>query len=151
MTSLATATILVDADNTLWDTNAVYASAQLNLLAAVEREIQSPPFEGDRLAFVRLVDQGIAGRHHSRLRYPPSLLVEGVAAALRGATTNLAVRAALAGIPVLPGEVSDRIQQNYSRDLSADPALRPGVSEGLAVLKTGGQRLWSSQRADVTG
>lgn len=138
MTGLATATILVDADNTLWDTNAVYVDAQLNLLTAVERELQSPPLKGDRLAFVRLVDQGIANRHHARLRYPPRLLVQGLVAALGGATTNLAVRAALAGTPTLPGSLSEGLERDYFRDLSADPALRPGVAEGLAALKSAG-------------
>jgi hypothetical protein len=58
------ATVFVDADNTLWDTDAVFASAQLELLAGVEELVGIGSVATDPLAFIREIDQQLAERHH---------------------------------------------------------------------------------------
>ena len=57
--------VVVDADNTLWDTNAVYANAQLALLSAVEEHV-GVNAAGDRLTYLRNIDQALAQRHPQR-------------------------------------------------------------------------------------
>src|SRR5271166_6606545 len=86
--------VFVDADNTLWDTDGVYATAQLNLLAAVETVTWSRSSAGDRLAQVREVDQALAERHHRGLRYPTRLLAIAVARVLAGEDMEAAAKAA---------------------------------------------------------
>ena len=70
--------IVTDADNTLWDTDAVFRDAQLLLLSRVESAVGAPCPEADRLLFVRRYDQALAQNHHLHLRYPPQLLVRSV-------------------------------------------------------------------------
>ena len=134
------ATVFVDADNTLWDTDGVFATAQLNLLEGVERAIGEVSGQSDRLAFVRIVDQCIAERHHAGLRYPPRLLIDGLTAALRGEDLARASRLALTGsLKVrLSDELSGNIEQAYFADLGQQPALRPGVEIGLRALEEAG-------------
>lgn len=76
--------IFTDADNTLWDTDAVYAAAQVSLLRNIEKivNIQGPAGVDDGLAFVRDIDQRIAAHHPDHLRYPPELLAHAVRSAL---------------------------------------------------------------------
>ena len=82
------AIVFLDADNTLWDTDGVFAQAQLKLLKGIENALgRSAPGE-DRLDFVRQIDQAIAGRHHLGLRFPARLLVQAVAQALAGEDTE---------------------------------------------------------------
>ena len=134
------ATVFVDADNTLWETDAVFAEAQLNLLAAVEEAMRTRARVDDRLGYVRDIDQGIAERHHSGLRYPPKLLIRAAASALGGEAPDRAARLALTGSAkaVLGEDVAAAIEGRYFEDLARAPALRPGVLEGLAILQNAG-------------
>src|SRR5690606_10201566 len=75
----APATVFVDADNTLWDTDGVFAAAQLGLLAQVEATTHTTLNVAGRLAYVRAIDQEIAERHHAGLRYPLKLLISATA------------------------------------------------------------------------
>lgn len=129
------ATVLIDADNTLWNTDAVYAAAQLNLLSEVERRLNARSVAVDRLAFVRSVDQAIARRHHSGLRYPSKLLALGLADVLGGSESEAAVRRALTGEGVLAPRELEELTLSFASDLDALPALRIGVMEGLSSLK----------------
>lgn len=131
------ATVFVDADNTLWDTDSVFADAQRNMLERVEAATGTAANADDRLAYVRAVDQAIAERHHARLRYPPKLLVRGLEAALAGLPVERAARAAWRS-PELNGlseECVDEIERAFLVDLRRDPKLRPGVREGLQALR----------------
>lgn len=74
--------VFIDADNTLWDTNRVYADAQLSLLTDVERASGRRAKVDNRLGWLREIDQALAERHHAGLRYPPRLLAKAVALAL---------------------------------------------------------------------
>jgi putative hydrolase of the HAD superfamily len=76
--------VFIDADNTLWDTNRVYADAQLALLADVEIATGFRAPEIDKLDWLRAIDQLLAEKHHAGLRYPPRLLAKAVALALKG-------------------------------------------------------------------
>lgn len=67
--------VFVDADNTLWDADGVYAHAQLRLLKGVEDACDRVAAGANKLDFVREIDQAIAARHHRGLRYPCRLLI----------------------------------------------------------------------------
>lgn len=131
------ATLFTDADNTLWDTDSVFAGAQLALLADVEAEAALRCADADRLAFVRRVDQALAERHHAGLRYPPRLLAQATSLALAGTTPRQAVRLAIAGgvgSRRLSALVASAIEENFIAAIQRLPALRPGVREGLDQL-----------------
>lgn len=126
--------LLTDADNTLWDTNSVYADAQLRLLAEVEEHIGRPVVTGGRLDFVRSVDQAIAVRHSKGLRYPSTLLSEAILAiGIGGRSVIESVTNVLASHG--SSEVARKIAQNHSNAvLQTVPPLRIGVLEGLRLL-----------------
>jgi putative hydrolase of the HAD superfamily len=136
----ARATIFLDADNTLWDTDQVFASAQLGLLDDVEARTDRKVEEGDRLAFVRAIDQALAERHHHGLRYPPTLLVRAIARALGGEAGAQAAKQAWLGQrgSILSTADEDAIVAAYFGSLKSTPALRPGVAEGMAQLSDAG-------------
>jgi putative hydrolase of the HAD superfamily len=131
------ATVFVDADNTLWDTDAVYADAQTRLLDRVENAIAVKADAEDRLAYVRAIDQAIAQTHHARLRYPPKLLVQALQMALTGTEPGRAARMALRGSEGsgLSDHVVGAIEKNFFADIGRAPKLRLGVREGLAALR----------------
>jgi putative hydrolase of the HAD superfamily len=133
----APATVFVDADNTLWDTDSVFADAQLNMLERIEAATGAAANTDDRLTYVRAVDQAIAERHHARLRYPPRLLVRGLEAALAGHPADRAARVAWRSPTPnrLPDVRVDEIEQAFFVDLRHQPELRPGVREGLEALR----------------
>src|SRR5437016_187694 len=87
--------LVTDADNTLWDTDGVYAEAQLWLVRIVEGELKANTSRQDRLKFIREIDQSIAQRHHAGLRYPSVLLVSALRRVMAGTALNRAVHEAL--------------------------------------------------------
>lgn len=138
------ATIFVDADNTLWDTDAVFADAQLGLLRHVEHASKRKAKVEDRLALIRNIDQALAERHHAGLRYPPHLLARGVELVLEhGHAANDAARLAWRGRPDYRLSESDveRIEAAYFQDIAKQPVLRPGVADGLERLQSDGHTL----------
>jgi putative hydrolase of the HAD superfamily len=132
----AAATVFVDADNTLWDTDAVFAHAQIQLLSEVESAVGINSTANDRLAFIRALDQQLAEHHHHGLRYPPRLLARAAALALAGFSAGRAARSAWLGELKLPfgEEVAAAVEQSYIASVPPPPALRPGVIEGLDRL-----------------
>lgn len=113
--------LFTDADNTLWDTNRVFAEAQLGLLESVEQFSGQRARHDDRLAFVRAHDQRIAAKDHRGLKYPPAFLVQ-------------ALWADLAGKSGAPDDVVASIVADYFTGLSKQADLRPGVKEALPAL-----------------
>ena len=111
--------LVTDADNTLWDTNRVFAEAQLLLLQRIEAYASGFDEPRDRLEFVRRYDQRIAHKHVDGLKYPPELLVREIADRLR--------------VPLSPGE-TDKIVTEYTATLSRKPQLRRGVRATLEGL-----------------
>ena len=69
--------LFTDADNTLWDTNSVFAAAQVGLLRDIESEVRltAPEASDEGLAFVRRIDQeGLADLRRSAV--PVTVLTE---------------------------------------------------------------------------
>jgi putative hydrolase of the HAD superfamily len=129
--------VLTDADNTLWDTDSVFANAQTGLLAVVEKAIQKECREENRLAFVRRFDQALAANHHAHLKYPPMLLVRALALALDGADAKTAADSVLRGKG--PASILDQCAvevavQQYLAMLDSIPPLLPTVMDGLLTL-----------------
>jgi len=138
--------VLVDADNTLWDTDAVFREAQLLVLSRVEMAAGKTCAAVDRLGFVRSYDQALAEKHHLHLRYPAQLLIRSVEAGLAGITPEIASRDAIAGRPLsiipLDQTVVDAILSDYMNALARTPQLLNGVAEGVRAAKTAGLRLF---------
>ncbi|MGH6648910.1 HAD family hydrolase [Aquabacterium sp.] len=138
--------VLVDADNTLWDTDAVFRDAQLLLLSLIEAQTQIACKAPDRLAFIRAYDQALAQKHHLHLRYPPQLLVRSVEAGLTGRGPEAASHQAIAGqlsLSVLVSQFAvDRIVAEYLQALSSTPRLLQGVAVGVRAAKAAGLRLF---------
>ena len=127
--------IFTDADNTLWDTNKVFADAQLLLVVDVENEIGLHLDCADRLEYLRDIDQDLASEHHSGLRYPPALLAVALALSLGGSRKDEAVRTALKkGVSALPQLPAIEIEQKFQKNLQRLARLRKGVKTGLARL-----------------
>lgn len=126
--------IYADADNTLWDTDGVYAEAQLSLLSAAELIAEHAGPTTGRLEFVRQYDQAIAARHHARLRYPPALLLRAIVDGLKGIPSEQA-----ASIVVRHGHAPSEREavalQTFNEVLSGLPPLLPSVIEGLQLAK----------------
>ena len=126
--------IFTDADNTLWDTDAVYARGQLTLLEDVETAIGVRGPSKNRLQCVREYDQEIAAKHHKGLRYPPQLLAQAVALGLEGVDPRSAARTARLGRGPqhkLASHEPERLGQVFLEGLRVRPRLRPGVLSGL--------------------
>lgn len=135
------ATVFIDADNTLWDTDAIFAKAQLDLLSFVEGETGIFYPGDDRLAFLRRIDQALAKSHHAGLRYPSRLLAQGTSLALGGLSPGQAARLALKGMNAqhaISGMAAAVAEEGFLVAIRDLPDLRPGVREGLAVLHSAG-------------
>ncbi len=138
--SLAGPLVLVDADNTLWDTDGVFARAQLALLLAVENTVgRQVPMES-RLDYVRSFDQALAEQHHLGLRYPPRLLIQAIALALQGLSQHEAVRRAWrdGSQSRLASETISQIERTFFDMIASQPDLLPGVLAGLRDLAVTG-------------
>lgn len=124
---------MTDADNTLWETDGVYASAQLELLRRVEEDYGVNVKADDRLQFVRNFDQALAFRHPSGLRYPVDLLVQTIISTARNGDIERAI------IDALRRERSDpkaeSIANAFIRHVSNEvPRLRAGVAAAMPRL-----------------
>ncbi|KRA84090.1 HAD family hydrolase [Altererythrobacter sp. Root672] len=135
--------ILADADNTLWDTDAVFADAQLGMLAAIDESFADRPRD-DALAYVRRFDQALAQADHRHLRYPPSMLARSLALATKGFTPETAAAAIVEGR--VSGDLADdeveSLIEAYIAALHAVPKLLPGVVEGLTSAADAGIAVW---------
>jgi putative hydrolase of the HAD superfamily len=129
--------IYTDADNTLWDTDALYANAQLALLSAAEDIAKKRSPSDDRLAFVRAYDQEIAAQHHSGLRYPPALLIRALVSGVDGQSVQDAARTVLSTGSVATQDES-RALRAYSQILSGVPPILPSVKMGLELARDAG-------------
>jgi putative hydrolase of the HAD superfamily len=135
--------ILSDADNTLWDTDAIFAEAQLLMLELMESEVGLTAPDSDRLSWHRSYDQAIAKVDHRRLRYPPALLVQALALGLSGMAPREAAAASIGGrTQAVPADKVDAIVSKYVARLEASPNLLPGVLEGLTAAREAGVEVW---------
>lgn len=127
--------LFTDADNTLWDTDAVFAAAQLEMLREMERRTgHNAPDDEDRgLAFLRNVDQRIAAIHPEYLRYPPGLLAQGLALALAGSDIAEVVERITGPGANITGEF-EQVQAQFLESVKRIPPLREGVQAGLLAI-----------------
>jgi putative hydrolase of the HAD superfamily len=127
--------LFTDADNTLWDTDAVFAAAQLEMLREMERRTgHNAPDDEDRgLAFLRNVDQRIAATHPEYLRYPPGLLAQGLAMALAGNNIAEVVERITGPTAEITGEF-EQVQAQFLESVRRIPPLRDGVQAGLLAI-----------------
>ena len=133
--------VLTDADNTLWDTDAVFAKAQLSLLTGVERATGKCVSGSGRLSFVREYDQAIAARHHLHFRYPRGMLARALRLGLECIPPSKAAHDIVRGRTLafeLPAGVVDSLVTEFDRSLRTEPILLPGVREGLELAKETG-------------
>ncbi len=132
--------VFVDADNTLWDADGVYAHAQLRLLKGVEDACDRVAAGANKLDFVREIDQAIAARHHRGLRYPCRLLIQAVARALVGESPESAAKAVWKGAngDILSEDATVAIETQFANDLRDRPILLKGVEAGLKRLHASG-------------
>ncbi len=119
--------LVFDADNTLWDTDALYRNAQLELLAAVE-DLSGQKASGDRLAYLRGFDQQIAKSDPAGFRYPPQLLAERLYHELRAEKAPIPETANQAVIEKLRAAVAIYLQR-----LNDKPTLFPQAKETLEL------------------
>jgi putative hydrolase of the HAD superfamily len=124
--------IFIDADNTLWDTDALFAEAQLALLGTAEELCGVRGPTTGRLEFVRAFDQAIAARHHQRLRYPPALLVRALCNGLKGVSPDNAAQRALTEGSV-PADADTQAVREYSAVIARLPPILDGVQHGLRL------------------
>jgi putative hydrolase of the HAD superfamily len=126
--------LFTDADNTLWDTDSIYAGAQLGLLRDLETLTGrlAAPTEDGGLAQIRSIDQGIAARHTDGLRYPSKMLVRAVISWLQGTPGDDAVSEALASGGVLESG-NEVMHARFLKRLGSQPSLRSGVRRGLVA------------------
>lgn len=127
-----------DADNTLWDTNSVFARAQFSMLRNIEQltKQSGPARSRERLAFLREIDQLIASQHPDHLHYPPILLAQALLLTLRGATAEEA-----SSVVLSQSETQshlDSIVERFVNELRRVPRLRRGVHHGLWLLRQTG-------------
>jgi putative hydrolase of the HAD superfamily len=130
--------VLTDADNTLWDTDSVFANAQLRLLSLVEALAGQSCPKQDRLAFVRRFDQALAARHHLNLKYPPQMLVVALSCGLRSNGIDRIAEDIVSGRQsqeLASGEVEAAVAV-YAEALRSVPELLPTVKDGLLAAKT---------------
>lgn len=113
--------LVSDADNTLWNTDKVFAGAQLLVLEKVEKITGRTADRKNRLAFVRQFDQEIAQRHEAGLRYPPILLIDAITTALTSSS--------------IASHHTNDIIEAYFAALAQKPKLRPGVRTTLRSLQ----------------
>jgi putative hydrolase of the HAD superfamily len=133
--------ILTDADNTLWDTDSIFANAQIELLSVVEAATANRCLEDDKLAFVRRYDQAIAALHHAHLKYPPSMLVSALVLGIKGLDSTKAAELVIRGrvpISTLEQSVADLAVEKYLAMLGKIPELLPTVNEGIMTAREAG-------------
>lgn len=111
-----------DADNTLWETDAVYRRAHLWLFGEAVARSGITANVDDPVGFVRAIDQELAESHPAGLRYPPSLLV------------NQLLRRMSGGEYAPPEGLANEIAGEFTKMTDEAPALREGVQVGLQRL-----------------
>ena len=121
--------IVLDADNTLWDTDRLFAEAQTAMLNNICSYMGIAPKLDNTLKFVREIDQSIAASHPAGLKYPPELL----ASRLIKAVLKISGRSekSLKNKRIL----MKKLAVAYLSKIREVPKLRTGVQEGLRNLR----------------
>lgn len=137
-----TPVILADADNTLWNTDSVFAEAQLGLLVEVDRLV-APRERSNALGHVRSYDQALATIDHRQLRYPPHLLVRALVLGNLGHGPVEAARLTGSHLAIAQvAEAEEAIVGRYFDALARVPELLSGVVDGLVSARDSGIDVW---------
>ena len=129
--------LALDGDNTLWDTNGVYLTAQQDLLDKLE--VTGHPVVGDRLEILRKTDMAIA-RQIGLFEYDSVFLVRALIRVSNGEPIDRAARFAVAHTPDelerVERESMDEMASKFRATISDQiPKLLPGALELLSWLE----------------
>ncbi|MCR9188880.1 MAG: hypothetical protein NXH96_08800 [Alteromonadaceae bacterium] len=124
-----------DADNTLWDTNKVFAESQLMLLEFSENLAKVKIEDSDRLQYLRELDQNIASMHHLGLRYPVELLIDALLMRLNGTPALKSARNSISNGLNKADSLVRKAAEDFRQNVSQTPPLRDGVLLGLERLR----------------
>jgi len=132
---------IIDADNTLWDTNEVFLGAQIRMIENM-RENGCSLETGAALEFLRALDFRLAVALDD-FEYDYSRLACALFLVDRGRPENEAVRLATAAVPPAPEWDRARLAGRvfYTHLQAHCPPLFFGVAETLAALRSGGNTL----------
>jgi putative hydrolase of the HAD superfamily len=128
--------VVTDADNTLWDTDSIYAEGQLELLKRIELETGLRANTRNRLGFVRALDQELARLNQYNLTYPPEFLAYAIAIYLEGVSLKKATMSAITNVELLKSNAGITKHGKWFKNhlINNIPKLRPGVKTGLWKL-----------------
>jgi len=129
--------VLIDADNTLWDTNAVYVAARQCLLDEIRSALGTQVCVQVRSRDLHAIDEAIYRLHKKRYLYPPRFLARAVALVLIGEDVQSAAKKSLRGSKVESELMSEsEIAKRYTRSIEfSTPHLRRGVKTGMRLLR----------------
>ena len=125
--------LVTDADNTLWETDAIYALAQLDLLKAVEAEYSFECADSNRLAFIRTLTNPLQVDIRTGCDIPPGLSCRR--SYLLEAEWRVGELVEDALLHERRDAQIEHIENEFLRFVSSEvPALRPGVATALPRL-----------------
>lgn len=132
--------LVTDADNTLWDTDAVYAAAQLALLHTLETAVGKLLPATDRLSAVRALDQLLIERLEMEFTYEPRFLAAAAISVLEGDRPAAAVDKALGAKRArIPTPEVESAATEFTRAVTTSlPSLRKGVATTLPRISNAG-------------
>lgn len=148
--NIISAILIVDGDNTLWDTNAVFETAQLNMLRCLDRECLNidPKREFSTL---REFDD-ILVEHYKKHEYDFSVLALALYLFFKGAKREEAISRARKAFEnklyIERIDLAIKCNNIFKKDLEKFPPLFKNVKETLNVLKQYGCIIILSSEGD---
>jgi len=132
--------LVVDGDNTLWDTNAVFEYAQLNMLSNLKKEnLNIDPVSG--FSILREFDDVLV-KHYNRREYDFSVLALSLYLFFRGLERDEAIRRAREAfdnrLDVEGMNVAKECGNKFKKDMRNFPPLFDDVKETLEDLRRQG-------------
>jgi len=129
--------LIIDGDNTLWDTNAVFKNAQLNMLNCLRKEI---PKIDPETEFFRLRDfDDILIKHYNKHEYDFSVLALSLYLYYKGSEKHEAIQKAFETfekkLHVEGMDFTMKCGNKFKEDLRKVPPLFKGAEETLEILK----------------
>jgi putative hydrolase of the HAD superfamily len=142
--------MIVDGDNTLWDTNSVFADAQVNILKCLRRSDSTFNLQ-DGFRKLRQIDDVLI-KQYGRHEYDFSVLVLALYHFFKGEEEEAAVRMACRAFETrTPSEGMDiavKCGKQFKKDLRKFPALFKDSKKTLQTLKKRGAVLILSSEGD---
>lgn len=137
MKNIFSAILIVDGDNTLWDTNAIFETAQLNMLRCLDKEVSNIDPKTEFLKLREFDD--ILVKHYKKHEYNFSVLALALYLFFKGAKRDEAISRACKvfenKLNVGEIEIAIKCSNIFKNDLKKFPPLFKNVKETLNVLK----------------